>query len=111
MAKRSSDGETQASRNVKAMMGRKVDFAPRPGQVGTYLDLHEKLAMDLAREYQREEDWPGGYVCISWKNQERAQSFFNEHGFMETLEAMTALRERNDDRYGVRADEGEDAAG
>lgn len=102
MAKRSSDGETQASRNVKAMMGRKV---------GTCLDLHEKLAMDLAREYQREEDWPGGYVCISWKNQERAQSFFNEHGFKETLEAMTALRERNDDRYGVRADEGEDAAG
>ena len=80
---------------VDEMMERKVDFR-RLGQPGDYPDLHESLALDLAREYQKEEE--PDYVSISWPNQERAQDYFNAHGFIDTLDHMIKLRNANNAR-------------
>jgi hypothetical protein len=63
---------------------------------GSYPSLEEKLSLELAREYQREED--PDYVSVSWPNQERAMAYFNEHGFVLTLDHMIKLRARNDER-------------
>lgn len=78
---------------LEEMMSRKVDFR-RLGKPGECSDLHEKLARDLAREYQRQED--PDYVSISWANQERAQAYFNQHGFVETLNHMLVIQKEND---------------
>ena len=80
---------------VDEMMSRKVDFGVLK-QPGSYLDLHEGLALDLAREYQKEEE--PDYVCISWPNQVRAQDYFNAHGFEATLDHMIKLRDANNAR-------------
>jgi hypothetical protein len=80
---------------VAARMDRKVDLA-KMGVPGSYLDLHEKLTLELATEYSREED--PHRVSVSWPNQVRAQAYFNERGFEETLDHMLALRARNDAR-------------
>lgn len=74
------------------MMQRKVDFTVLR-QPGTYLDLHEKLTLDLAREYQIAED--PDYVSISWPNQQKAQDYFNAHGFEQTLDHALELQEQN----------------
>jgi hypothetical protein len=86
---------TKRARPVDEMMSRKVDLRTLK-QPGTELDLHEKLALDLAREFEREIDLD--YVSISWKSQERAQEFFNAHGFEATLDHMISLRFANDQK-------------
>lgn len=74
-------------------MARKVDLRQlKPA--GTYPDLHEKLCRELSVEYERERD--SDYVAVSWANQERAQEYFNAHGFVATLDHMLRLRGRND---------------
>lgn len=60
--------------------------------VGSYPSVEEKVTLQLAREYQRIEGF--GYVT-SWANQEKAQDFFNEHGFEKTLSHMLSLRVQN----------------
>ena len=92
MAKRR---QTRSSTRVDEMMSRKVDFR-RLGKPGDYPDLHGKVALDLAREYQKQED--PDYVSISWPNQERAQDYFNAHGFEKTLDHMLSLRAKNERR-------------
>jgi hypothetical protein len=82
----------KAKDRVDEMMARKVNFR-RLGTPGECLDLHETLALDLAREYQKQEEHD--YVCISWKNQERAQEHFNAYGFAATLDHMLSLRAKN----------------
>lgn len=75
------------------MMARKCDLRTLQ-QPGTELGLYEKLALDLAREFEREID--PDYVSISWKSQERAQDFFNARGFEATLDHMISLQAAND---------------
>lgn len=86
---------TKASRAVEERMAEKVDLR-RLEQPGTYPDLHTKLALELATEIERESD--PNYVSVSWPSQEKAQDYFNEHGFVETLDYMIKLREENDRR-------------
>lgn len=82
-----------ASQKVERMMESKVDLA-KPMAVGSYLNLHEKITLELATEYQREGN--PDYVSVSWPNQVKAQDYFNEHGFEDTLDHMLELRGRND---------------
>ena len=79
---------------VQERMARKVDLRPRPGQVGEVPDLFEKLTLELAYEYQRQEN--PDYTMVTWANQEKAQNFFNEHGFVDTLSLLIDLRGAND---------------
>ena len=58
---------------------------------GTYLDIEEKVILELAVEYQRIED--PCYSVVSWENQEKALIYFTEHGFIKTLTFMLELRE------------------
>lgn len=73
---------------VDNMMDRKVNLAVLK-QPGTYLDMDEKLVLDLAREYQYQED--EDYVSISWANQKKAQDFYNENGFIAALTMYNEL--------------------
>ena len=86
------------SDRVTKMMARKVNLRQLKAP-GSYLDLHEKITLELAREYQRQED--PDYVSVSWPNQERAQRYFNSHGFEKTLEHMLAIQ-RDNERAKVR---------
>ncbi len=72
----------RAEKAVAKRRASKVDFA-KLQRAGTYCNLYEKLARDLARAYQRAEN--PDYSSISWACQLRAQEFFNEHGFEATL--------------------------
>lgn len=80
---------------VDKMMDRKVNLAALK-QPGTYLDMDEKLVLDLAREYQYQED--NDYVSISWANQKKAQDLYNENGFVA---ALTMYNELNCNRLKV----------
>lgn len=72
--------------NVDKMMDRKVNLVVLK-QPDTYMD--EKLVLDLAREYQYQED--NDYVSISWANQKKAQDFYNENGFIAALSMYNLL--------------------
>ncbi len=71
----------------------KVDLGElkRPG---TYLNMYEKLAHELAAEIQWKKD--PEYVSVDWDSQERAQGYFNEHGFEKTLDYMMSLRKERE---------------
>ncbi len=77
------------SQKVSQMMASKVDLS-KPMEVGSYSNLHEKLVLELATAYQCAE--APDYVCVSWANQEKAQDYFNEHGFEATLDHMIELQ-------------------
>lgn len=79
---------TRASRAVDAMMARKVDLA-RLDAPGTVDDMYHKLARELAHAYHVAES---DDIAISWPAQERAQSFFNAHGFEATLDELFRVR-------------------
>jgi hypothetical protein len=67
--------KTLASAKLDAMMARKVDFRQLK-EPGTFPDLYEKLALELA------------LILL--------QGYFNAHGFEATLGHMLELRTRND---------------
>lgn len=73
---------------VTEMMNRKVSLRELK-QPGSYLDLHEKLTLDLAREIERTKD--PEYVSISWASQQEAQDYFNAQGFEKTLTRLVEL--------------------
>lgn len=78
-------------KTVEEMMAEKVDLGKlRP--VGSYPDLNEKAARELSVEIEHEKN--PDYISISWESQQEAQDFFNEHGFIETLERLTAMRKK-----------------
>lgn len=76
------------SQKVAALVESKADLS-KLLPAGSYLNLNEKLCLDLAREYQSLEN--PDYSCISWKNQVKAEAYFNEHGFLETLNHLADL--------------------
>lgn len=80
---------TRASHHVASLVGSKVDLGQLK-QPGDYLSLHDKLCRDLAKAYQEQEE-RGSSWCVSWPNQVKAQNYFNEHGFVETLKHMNEL--------------------
>ncbi len=73
------------SQKVEIRLNSKVDFNAQ-NDAGSHLDLHEKVALQLARAYEKSEN--PDYVMISWANQVKAQDYFNEHGFAATLDHM-----------------------
>ena len=77
------------SKKVQQLLDSKVDLS-KLSLPGDYSSLHEKLCRDLAREYQRQQD--PDYGSISWENQVRAQDYFNEYGFVKTLNHLTELQ-------------------
>ncbi len=86
---------TQASRKVEQLLESKVVLGELKSP-GSYLSLHEKLCKDLASAYQEQEK-PGSSWCISWANQVKAQNFFNEHGFVATLNHLSELQQSQKD--------------
>ncbi len=56
---------------------------------GEYPGTDEKAVLTLAREYQKAED--PEYISISWPNQEKAATYFNEHGLVETLDEILRI--------------------
>lgn len=72
---------------VQALMDAKVDLG-RLDPPGTYDDLHHKLARQLAYAMHCAES---DDVAVSWSAQERAQAFFNAHGFEATLDELLRL--------------------
>lgn len=89
---------TKAADRVSEMIARKVDLRPRPGHVGEFPDMYTKLVLELSKEYQIADEGHD-YVMVTWKNQEKAQDYFNAHGFEAALSHMLELREANE---GVR---------
>jgi len=67
----------------------KVDLG-KLKQAGTYLDVDEKVVLELATEFEHQRD--PGHTAVSWWAQEEAMDFFNRHGFPETLDRMLTLR-------------------
>jgi predicted GNAT family N-acyltransferase len=86
---------TVSSKKVDKMMDRKVDLSVLK-QPGTYLDMDEKLVLDIAKEYQLEED--SHYSSVSWPNQKRAQDYYNENGFEASLDRLFELRKRRESK-------------
>ena len=62
------------------------------GDVGECPSVEHKLVLQLAVELQRLED--AGRCSVSWDNQEKAMAYFNEHGFVATLDHLFNLREQ-----------------
>jgi hypothetical protein len=56
----------------------------------------ERLARDLAREYQRAED--PDYSCISWANQVKAQKYMESVDF-DIVQIMDELERLNSDAF------------
>lgn len=74
---------------VTQMMESKVDLGKmRP--IGSYPNLHEKLCRDLARAYEFKKD--PDFCSVSWASQEAAQKYFNEHGFLKTLDHLMEVK-------------------
>jgi hypothetical protein len=89
------ENEHKPSRKVQELLDSKVNLSPSPKRMpASYPNLHEKVALELAIELERENNI--NYVVVSWESQEKAQTFFNEKGFVETLTYMLDLREKND---------------
>ncbi len=80
------------SDKVSEMMKEKVDFSILK-QPGYYLNLHEKVAHELAEEIECKKD--KDYWVVSWESQVEAMNYFNEHGFEKTLGYMLELRKEN----------------
>lgn len=74
---------------VAKMMESKVDLGNMQ-PIGSCLNLHEKLCMDLAQAYEEQKD--PNYCVVSWESQEKAQNYFNEHGFEKTLEHLMEVK-------------------
>ncbi len=60
----------------------------RPQEMSRTL-LIRTIVSTLAREYQKAED--PEYISISWPNQEKAATYFNEHGLVETLDEILRI--------------------
>jgi hypothetical protein len=82
---------------------RKVDLRRemRPDRVGAYPSVEVKLVLELATAiHEAESDG----AAVSWSAQERAQVFYNEHGFVAALdeklrlEAIRAEQWSNDEK-------------
>ena len=73
---------------VDRKMTAKVDA--RKLYLSTDSDLHAKLVLELAVEIARTTD--PNYTSVSFAAQEEAAAYFNEHGFVETLNHMFSLR-------------------
>lgn len=75
-----------ASKRVDARMASKVD--PNTLSQATDPGLYERLALELACEihYERSTD-----CVVSWAAQAEACAYFNQHGFVLTLEHMHRL--------------------
>lgn len=79
------------SQKVVQLVASKVALS-QFGSPGDYATLHEKLCLDLSKAYQQQEN--PDHWCISWANQVKAQDYFNEHGFVDTLNHLTELQGR-----------------
>lgn len=77
---------------VTVRMGKAVDASKL--YTSTADDLHEKLVLELAVELERVKD--RDYVVVSWASQVEATTYFNEHGFVDTLNHMMQLRKENE---------------
>jgi hypothetical protein len=51
--------------------------------------LEESLVLQLAEEYQRQQD--PAFSVVSWDNQHRANAYFAANGFEATLGHMLSL--------------------
>ena len=67
----------------------RVDLRPRPGPLPWEATLEEALVLQLAEEYQRQEQ--PDFSVVSWQNQHRANQYFAAHGFEATLGHMLSL--------------------
>jgi len=82
--------KTKSQLRVDALMAQPADLRTLR-QPGETLHLHDKLALDLATAiHQSESD----DCSVSWSAQERAQDYFNAHGFIETLDELFRVRAR-----------------
>lgn len=83
--------KTKAADKVSALMKKKIDarelaFVENP-------NLHEKLVLQLSTEIH---DSRSDGAAVSWAAQEEAAAYFNEHGFVDTLDYMLKLRAKNE---------------
>jgi len=74
---------------VQEMLDKKVDLSVLK-HPGSYPDLHEKITRQLSVEIETEKN--PNYIAISWESQVEAMEFFNEHGFLKTLDRVTTMR-------------------
>lgn len=84
---------SKASDAVAKKMASKVD-ASKLYMSGPN-DLHEKVTLELAVELERAKD--KDYVSVSYASQVEAADYFNEHGFVDTLDSMLDLRTKNEE--------------
>jgi len=64
--------------------------------LGSGPSIELKLVREMASEIERAK--APGYCVVSWASQEEAMHYFNEHGFVETLDKRLALEKANDGR-------------
>ena len=67
----------------------RVDLRPRPGPLPWEATLEETLVLQLAEEYQRQQD--PSFTSVSWDNQHRTNAYFAAYGFEATLGHMLSL--------------------
>lgn len=53
-------------------------------------NLYKKLVLNLAAEYEKLITF--NPTAISWASQNKAQNYFNKHGFVKTLDYMLVLK-------------------
>lgn len=56
----------------------------------------ERAVLELAREIERSRN--PNYAAVSFGAQEEAGRYYNEHGFVRTLNHMLELRAQNEER-------------
>ena len=73
--------------------GRELPVNPRALAMdmkpGEYPATDEKAVLTLAEVYQNAEG--DKRAAVSWKNQEKAAKYFNEHGLVETLDEIVRV--------------------
>lgn len=81
------------SKRVQKLMDAKVTPQSLQGSVGNYPGLHEKIVLELAWEiYCARSNIELYEDVLPWEDQQEAMDYFNEHGFVETLDRMMKLR-------------------
>lgn len=85
----------EPSKKVRALLAAKVTRESLCTPEGGYLGLHEKVVLELAEELHYARTREDGAIT-PWNMQREAMDYFNEHGFIETLNALTALREKRE---------------
>lgn len=80
--------KTKTELRVDALMAQPADLRTLR-QPGEYLNLHDKLALELATAIHESES---DDCAVSWSAQERAQNYFNTHGFIKTLDELFRVK-------------------